>query len=298
VFLLTAAFVLNLLIYGVIVRPLERSVANVEQSTVAAEQALTAAQAEHAKADGTRTGKDRASKELATFYSSVLAQDLAGARRLTYGRVSRMAGQSRLIYRSGKYVPVEDRGSELTKLKATVELTGSYANMRTFIHALKPPRVRGHQQRRVGRGQLATTRCVCLWNCQPTTERPPMSTHAASFAAGSAGRRRECTYVAVRWSDIEGLYCGFGPAKRRAQGDAAFDIRLRHSARSRSLHPRSQSIPLRATRGRAHPSRPSRRPAGYCACGPEGRLPPPPPPIPLRFIGYLQPRGGAARWRC
>ena len=137
VFLLTAALVLNLLIYGVVVRPLERSVANVEQSTVAAEQALTAAQAEYAKADGTRTGKDRASKELATFYSSVLAQDLAGARRLTYGRVSRLAGQSRLMYRRGKYVPVEDRGSELTKLQATVELTGSYANMRTFIHALE-----------------------------------------------------------------------------------------------------------------------------------------------------------------
>jgi predicted component of type VI protein secretion system len=137
VFLLTAAFVLNLLIYGVVVRPLERSVANVEQSTVAAEQALTAAQAEHAKADGTRTGKDRASKELATFYTSVLAQDLAGARRLTYGRLSRLAEQSRLMYRSGKYAPVEDRGSELTKLRATVELTGSYANMRTFIHAIE-----------------------------------------------------------------------------------------------------------------------------------------------------------------
>jgi Tfp pilus assembly protein PilO len=137
VLLLTAAFVVNLLAYAVIVRPLARSVANVEQSTLAAEQALTAARTEHAKATGTLTGKDRASKELATFYSSVLAQDLTGARRLTYGRLSRLAGQSRLMYRSGKYMPIAARDSDLTRLKANVELIGSYASMRTFIHAIE-----------------------------------------------------------------------------------------------------------------------------------------------------------------
>jgi len=137
VVLLTGAFILNALAYTVVVGPLSRSVANVEQSTVAAEQALAAARGEHARASGTLTGKDRAAKELATFYSSVLAQDLAGARRLIYGRISRLAGQSRLAYRHGRYEPVEERGSTLTKLKANVELTGGYASMRTFVHAIE-----------------------------------------------------------------------------------------------------------------------------------------------------------------
>ena len=137
VYLLVAVFVANLLLYAFVVYPLAQRVANVEQSTVAAERALTAARAEHGKASGTFTGKDRASKELATFYSTVLAQDMAGARRLTYGRMRRLAEQSHLNYQRAKYEPVTERGSSLTKFKAGMELEGSWADIRTFIHAIE-----------------------------------------------------------------------------------------------------------------------------------------------------------------
>ena len=137
VVLIAGGLILNILLYVIIVRPLARSVANIEQSTLAAEQARTAAQAEFGKANGTLTGKDRATKELGTFYSQVLAQDLSGARRLTYGRVQRLAQQFRLKYQGSRYSPVEERGSTLTKLKVNVELTGSYGNMRSFIHAIE-----------------------------------------------------------------------------------------------------------------------------------------------------------------
>jgi hypothetical protein len=113
-------------------------VANVEQSTVAAERALTAARADHGKATGTLTGKDRASKELTTFYSTVLAQDLSGARRLVYGRLARLAQRSNLNYSRGHYEPVEERrGSSLTTFKAGIEVEGSWADIRTFIHAIE-----------------------------------------------------------------------------------------------------------------------------------------------------------------
>ena len=137
VVLIAGGLILNILLYAIVVRPLARSVANIEQSTLAAEQARTAAQAEFGKANGTLTGKDRATKELQTFYSQVLAQDLSGARRLTYGRVQRLAKQFRLEYQKSRYEPVEERGSTLTKLKVNVELTGSYGNMRSFIHAIE-----------------------------------------------------------------------------------------------------------------------------------------------------------------
>ena len=137
VYLLVAVFVANLLLYAFVVYPLAQRVANVEQSTVSAERALTAARAEHGKASGTFTGKDRASKELATFYSTVLAQDMAGARRLTYGRMRRLAEQSHLSYQRAKYEPVTERGSSLTKFKAGMELEGSWADIRTFIHAIE-----------------------------------------------------------------------------------------------------------------------------------------------------------------
>src|SRR5690349_15823980 len=85
VVIIAAAFVVNVLLYVFVVRPLNQSVATVEQRTVAAEQAKAAAQAEFDRANGTLSGKARATKELDTFYSMVLAQDLSGARRLTYG---------------------------------------------------------------------------------------------------------------------------------------------------------------------------------------------------------------------
>jgi Tfp pilus assembly protein PilO len=137
VVILSAALVLNVLVYVFIVRPMAMSVANVEQSTVVATRSLDAARAEHATASGTLTGKDRATQELATFYSKVLAQDLSGARKLTYGRVVRLAEESRLSYRSSRYEPIEERGSTLTKLKTNVELTGNYRDMRNFIHAIE-----------------------------------------------------------------------------------------------------------------------------------------------------------------
>ena len=94
--LMAVGFIVNVLLYVFVVRPLNQSVATVEQRTVSAEQAKTAAQAEFNQANGTLTGKDRARKELDTFYSMVLAQDLSGARRLTYGRVQRLAQENHL----------------------------------------------------------------------------------------------------------------------------------------------------------------------------------------------------------
>jgi len=137
VILMAVGFIVNVLLYVFVVRPLNQSVATVEQRTVSAEQAKTAAQAEFNQANGTLTGKDRARKELDTFYSMVLAQDLSGARRLTYGRVQRLAQENRLEYQRSRYEPVEERGSTLTQLKVNVVLTGTYNNLRSFIHAIE-----------------------------------------------------------------------------------------------------------------------------------------------------------------
>ena len=137
VVIIAAAFAVNVLLYLFVVRPLNQSVATVEQRTVAAEQAKAAAQAEYDRANGTLSGKARATKELDTFYSMVLAQDLSGARRLTYGRVQRLAQENRLAYQGSRYEPVEERGSTLTKLKVNVVLTGTYNNLRSFIHTIE-----------------------------------------------------------------------------------------------------------------------------------------------------------------
>ena len=137
VYALIAGVVINLLVFAFFVYPLQSDVANVEQRTRAAEEALAAAQADYARANGTLTGKDRALKELDTFYSSVLAQDLTGARRLTFARLAQLAAKSRLDFERRKYEPLVERGSNLTRLKVTMDLSGSYEDIRDFIHDIE-----------------------------------------------------------------------------------------------------------------------------------------------------------------
>ena len=137
VYALIAGVVINVLVFAFFVYPLQRDVANVEQRTRAAEEALAAAQADYARANGTLTGKDRALKELDTFYSSVLARDLTGARRLTFARLAQLAAKSQLDFERRKYEPLVERGSNLTRLKVTMDLSGSYADIRDFIHEIE-----------------------------------------------------------------------------------------------------------------------------------------------------------------
>ncbi len=134
---LAVAFVLNVLVYALVVYPLSQRVANVEQRDQAAEQALAQARMEHAQASGTLTGKARAAAELATFYGDVLPQDLAGARRLTYLRLARLARESNLEYERSSYDPTVETDSTLTRLQIQIILSGSYADMRDFIYQLE-----------------------------------------------------------------------------------------------------------------------------------------------------------------
>jgi Tfp pilus assembly protein PilO len=137
VYALAAGVIINILVFAFLVYPMRSDVANVEQRTRGAEAGLAAAQEEFARTDGALTGKDRALKELDTFYSSVLAKDLTGARRLTFARLAQLAAKSSLEFERRRYEPVVERGSNLTRLKVSMELMGSYADVRDFIHEIE-----------------------------------------------------------------------------------------------------------------------------------------------------------------
>ena len=134
---LGVALLVNILIYALIVNPLSQRVANIEQRNQAAALALMQARTEHGQANGTLTGKARASAELTTFYREVLPHDLAGARRLTYLRLARLARESNLQYERSQYAPQADDDSTLTRLQIQMVLSGTYAQMRDFIYQLE-----------------------------------------------------------------------------------------------------------------------------------------------------------------
>jgi Tfp pilus assembly protein PilO len=137
IYALVAAVVINVVVSVFLVYPLQSDVANVEQRTRTAESSLAAAQADFARANGTLTGKDRALKELDTFYSSVLARDLTGARRLTFARLAELATNSSLDFERRRYEPEIERGSNLTRLRVSMDLAGGYADIRDFIHEIE-----------------------------------------------------------------------------------------------------------------------------------------------------------------
>lgn len=137
VFPLLGALAVNVLVYALVVYPLSDRVANVAEREQAAEAALDAARREHAQASGALTGKARASAELTTFYSDVLPQGLTGARRLTYLRLSQLARQSDLQLENWRATDTLERNSTLSQLSIQMELTGSWDDIRGFLHQLE-----------------------------------------------------------------------------------------------------------------------------------------------------------------
>ena len=134
---LLIALGINVVVFAVGVYPLSQRVANIEQRDRTAEEQLLAAQRDHTQAAGTLTGKDRAATELASFYRDVLPSDLAGARRLTHLRLAQLARESNLKFLRATFEPVAERDRTLTRLKIEMALSGSYADMRAFIHQLE-----------------------------------------------------------------------------------------------------------------------------------------------------------------
>lgn len=134
---LAIALGVNVVVYLAAVYPLSQRVANIQERDRTAEEQLLAARRDHAQATGTLTGKDRAAAELATFYKDVLPQDLAGARRLTQLRLAQLARESNLKFVRATFEPVNESKRTLTQLRIEMVLSGTYADVRAFIHQLE-----------------------------------------------------------------------------------------------------------------------------------------------------------------
>lgn len=134
---LAIVFGINVVVYAALVYPLAQRVANIEQRDRTAEDQLRGAQRDFSQANGTLTGKDRATAELATFYKDVLPPDLAGARRLTHLRLAQLARDANLQFVRATFESVPPKDGTLAQLKIEMALSGSYTNVRAFIHQLE-----------------------------------------------------------------------------------------------------------------------------------------------------------------
>jgi hypothetical protein len=134
---LVIAFVANIGVLALGVIPLRQAVKGAEQGAIDARIRLANARRADLAAKTSRDGKDRADVEMTKFYSEVLPRDYNSAMALTSYWLAKIAGESRLRFKSGTYTnkPVQD--SNLVKFTAKVDLAGDYADIRRFLYEVE-----------------------------------------------------------------------------------------------------------------------------------------------------------------
>lgn len=129
---------LNVMLYVAVVYPLRVSVRSAETRGDDAARALAVAQSENATARAVLQGRDRTNTALKGFYKDVLPTDLAGARRITYLRLSQLAEQEQVQIERRSYAdPDIDPQGSLSRLRVSMTIQGSYENVRQFIYQLE-----------------------------------------------------------------------------------------------------------------------------------------------------------------
>ncbi len=135
---LAIAIVVNISVYGLVVRPLAAKSAGTADRAAAAANALKAAERDAAAARALVTGKTRADEALRTFYDKVVPADYSTARRMTQALVPALAQKANVRYEAARYerVPLE-KNSRLGQLRIRIILQGTYESVRRVIYALE-----------------------------------------------------------------------------------------------------------------------------------------------------------------
>lgn len=134
---LAIVLIVNVVVLIAVVMPLSSSVAANEQRELATQQNLAAAEQDLKNAEALRDGKAQATTDLEAFYKEVLPQDVSAARRLTHIRLAQMAKEHDVLYEQGSTSLQVVKDSSLSRLHVTMQLTGAYADVRSFLHALE-----------------------------------------------------------------------------------------------------------------------------------------------------------------
>ncbi|TAK17550.1 MAG: hypothetical protein EPO35_02805 [Acidobacteria bacterium] len=131
---LLALLIIDGVLVGAVVFPLRGVVAQNEEAARTAGLALADANQQMRQWQTARTSRDRAEKELATFYASVLPKSQAEASRILLVEVARLARENNLRLGARAWEPEAVKDSDLQRLTGKVELTGDYAAILRFIY--------------------------------------------------------------------------------------------------------------------------------------------------------------------
>jgi Tfp pilus assembly protein PilO len=128
---------INLVVYSTAIYPQAQRIATAKAQAETAAKIRTAAANAEKDARVIAARKIRINKDLERFYTESLPDGLAGARRITYLRLARLAESAGLRYERRTIQPEVASKGRLGKLNTTMVLAGEYANIRRFIYALE-----------------------------------------------------------------------------------------------------------------------------------------------------------------
>jgi Tfp pilus assembly protein PilO len=137
---LASALVINLLVFGLAVLPLSRSVTGDQTRAEDVKRLLADAHRVARIASDTKNSQVQAGEELQKFYSEVLPANLSAARSLLYLEIATLAKETGLIHSTSVFTrdDVEDvENSLLVRFGTNVSLTGEYAAIRRFLYHME-----------------------------------------------------------------------------------------------------------------------------------------------------------------
>jgi hypothetical protein len=135
---LALAVLVNIAVYGLVVRPLGFKSANVAQRARFAAASLREADREYAAARELVAGKTRADQELSTFYDKVLPSDQLAAVHLTFLPLPTIAKKANVAVLSRKWQPDQPKkDARFGRLHVSAALQGEYEGLRQFIFELE-----------------------------------------------------------------------------------------------------------------------------------------------------------------
>jgi Tfp pilus assembly protein PilO len=135
VLVLLALLGVGLYVFGVL--PLRSRVASMHEQVQRVRREVADAERQLSLAQATVTGKARAADQLRKFYEDVLPVDQAGARRVTYLELSKLARKVNLRMEHRTHEEEQEKDSALTRLDSEVELQGTYPDVREFLYELE-----------------------------------------------------------------------------------------------------------------------------------------------------------------
>ena len=131
---LLALLIVDGILVGGVVLPLRNTVANAEEEAMASRTTLAQANQQMKMMQNARTSRDRAEKDLASFYGSVLPASQPEASRILIVEIARLARENNLKLGARAWEPEKVKDSDLHRLTGKVELTGDYAAILRFIY--------------------------------------------------------------------------------------------------------------------------------------------------------------------